>query len=384
MKKILIASRWYKPTKNPRAFRTVELAAEFRRRGYDVTVFLPADAQVQPDIKHVSVACGDMGTSVARAKKADSSWKNNILQILRKMFLYVFGDGPMTIRFCYSLYKALKSCLRQHNDYDVILSISYPFYINVAVAFLKRYVSVNTIMIADCGDPFYANPSFRKAFYLKFLEKWVLNQFDCITIPVEAARSSYLDYLATEHIKVIPQGFSLLNIPAGTYQKNVVPTFGYAGVFYESIRNPRFFFEHLLTLRQNFRFIVYAIPDIFTDKLLAEYKGKLGEKLDVREAIDRETLIPEMATWDFIINFDNDNANQRPSKLIDYAMSKRPILSFKQATFKPEVFTAFLQGDYRKQEHIDLSQYDIRTVVDKFEKLFRKTEQGGAVLNEIG
>ena len=51
-------------------------------------------------------------------------------------------------------------------------------------------------------------------------------------------------------------------------------------------------------------------------------------------------------------------------------MSKRPILSFNSQTFKAEVFEEFLRGDYTNQEQIDLAQYDIRTVVDKFEELF--------------
>lgn len=384
MTKMLIASRWYAPVKNPRAFRTYELVYEYKRRGNEVTAFLPEDAQTQQEIRYMSVPYGNMVESVARAKAKNNTWRASLLQKIKRIFLYMFGDGFRTIRYSYALYKKVKANLRTENDYDVIISISYPFYVNVAIACLKRFISPKTVLIADCGDPFYANPSFKKAFYLKYLERWVLKQFDYVTIPIEEARSSYLDCVPAERIKVIPQGFKLLHIPDGTYQKNAVPTFGYAGVFYESIRNPRYFFEYLLTLEQDFRFVVYAIADGFTAKLLAEYKEKLGDKLDVREAVDREVLIPEMATWEFVINFDNDNSNQRPSKLIDYAMSKRPILSFNKASFRPDVFMDFLQGDYSAQEYIDLSQYDIRTVVDKFEKLFYKPEKRGAVVNEIG
>lgn len=377
-KKMLIASRWYAPIKNPRAFRTYELLMEFVRREYDVSVFLPEDAEVHVRANVVFVPYGKMAGSIDRANNSNVNLKFRFLARIRQIFLFLFGDGPKIIRYCYSLYRSLKSSLRHHNDYDVILSISYPFYVNVALACLKRYVHPSTVLIADCGDPFYANPSFKKAFYLKYLEKWVLNQFDYVTIPIEAARSCYLEYLPPEKIKVIPQGFRLMDIPDGVYQKNPVPTFGYAGVFYESIRNPRYFFEYLLTLKQDFRFVVYAIADGFTAGLLAEYKKKLGEKLDVREAVDRKVLISEMATWEFVINFNNDNSNQRPSKLIDYAMSKRPILSFNQASFQPDLFLAFLHGDYSDREHIDLSQYDIRTVVDKFEKLFDKPVKKGS------
>ena len=75
---------------------------------------------------------------------------------------------------------------------------------------------------------------------------------------------------------------------------------------------------------------------------------------------------------DFVINFDNENSNQRPSKLIDYAMSRRPILSFNHQTFRSEDFQAFLKGDYSAQYRVDLEQYDIRRVVDQFEALFEK------------
>ena len=102
------------------------------------------------------------------------------------------------------------------------------------------------------------------------------------------------------------------------------------------------------------------------------YKQRLGERLLVKAPVGRERLIHEMAKMDFVLNFDNENANQRPSKLIDYAMSRRPILSFNRQTFRPDVFQAFLKGDYSEQYHVDLEQYDIRHVVDQFEALFEE------------
>ena len=178
---------------------------------------------------------------------------------------------------------------------------------------------------------------------------------------------------------MIPQGFKFTVIKEDLYKRNDIPTFGYAGIFYESIRNPRYFLEYLTTLNFGFKFVVYAREDGFTNGLLAEYKDKLGNKIDVHGAIDREKLIQEMAKWDFVINFDNDNSNQRPSKLIDYAMSKRPILSFNRATFIPAVFQDFLNGNYKEAEEIDLTQYDIRNVVNKFEVLFNKLSNNNLI-----
>ena len=298
MKKILIASRWCTPARNPRAFRTAELLDEFLQREYDITVFLPDEAKISKKIRHIKVGSKCFNTSAKYVFGKKTHSENVYVNKAKKIFGYFFGDGIRTLLYTYSLYGLAKSHLRKEHDYDVILSISYPFYVNVAVALLKRYVSPMTILIADCGDPFYANPSFPKAFYLKYLEKWVLNQFNYITIPIESARGSYLEYLPSERIKVIPQGFKLIDIQENTYHKNHVPTFGYAGVFYESIRNPRYFFEYLLTLKQVFHFVVYAIADGFTVRLLSEYKEKLGEKLEICEAVDRDVLIPKMAAWE--------------------------------------------------------------------------------------
>ena len=163
-----------------------------------------------------------------------------------------------------------------------------------------------------------------------------------------------------------------MDIDGALCRPNAVPTFCYAGIFYEHIRNPKFFLDYLLTLDQSFRFVVYCLEDTFSQEMLSSYKKLLGEKLLIKSPIDRESLIHEMAKMDFVINFDNDNATQRPSKLIDYAMSRRPILSFNCQTFRPEVFQAFLKGDYSAQYHVDLEQYDIRRVVDQFEELFEE------------
>lgn len=372
MKRIVITTRWYAPEKTPRAFRAKEIVEELIERGYDIELISPVGTLTNKmvDLHKISIKRNRL-LSVSEVKGNYEKYR----EIIKKVFIYFIGDSPYNVLYAMRIVKYLYSNKKER---EVFLSIGLPFYVHVAVALFLWRKKSSAVAIADCGDPFYANPSFKKVFYLKYLEKWVFSKFDFVTIPIEAAQSSYLDSVSAERIKVIPQGFRLIDIPKDAYQKNIIPTFGYAGVFYESIRNPRYFFEYLLSVENNFRFVVYANANGFTSLILAEYKEKLGDKLDVREAIDREKLIPEMATWEFVINFDNDNSNQRPSKLIDYAMSKRPILSFNQATFKPEVFTAFLHGDYSEQEHIDLSQYDIRTVVDKFEELFQKDKARGS------
>ena len=74
-----------------------------------------------------------------------------------------------------------------------------------------------------------------------------------------------------------------------------------------------------------------------------------------------------MAEADFLVNFDNTTSNATPSKLIDYAIARRPILSFNDRTFDAGAFRAALRGDYAGQVRgIDLADYDIRTVAARF------------------
>lgn len=368
-KKMLLLSRWYYPEKNPRAFRTTELLKEICRRGkYDIKAVLPNFSDIQncavdvhfiPSIR-LPANCKKDGTI---------SFRDRFLECIRSIFKFIVGDSPGDILYSFRLYLALKKLLSK-DDYDVVISISFPFYVHVAVALAMKYSDFNNVLIADCGDPFYDNPSCRKAPYLKWLEKKVLHYFDYVTIPVESARKSYADYAIDNKLKIIPQGFTITQIEDDVYKRNNVPIFCFAGVLYEKIRNPRYFFDYLMQVKQDFIFVIYALPDAFTLNLVGEYKKKLGKKLDIREPLSREELIHVMSQMEFVVNFDNENSNQKPSKLIDYAMSKRPILSFNSRTFDAEIFQEFLNGDYHNREQVDLSQYDIRTVVDKFEALF--------------
>ena len=371
--KILIVSRWYSPVNNPRAFRTTELLDELiKRNKYDVSAILPSFADINKDkLEAVFLPAFSMPSKVDDEGRIE--WRYRLTDLIRQIIRFFFGESPGNMIYAVRVYFALKKLLKK-NKYDAVISISYPFFVNISVALATMKFKVNLVKIADCGDPFYDNPAYRKAPYLKWVEKKILQCFDYVVIPIKEAQKSYVDYEISKKIKIIPQGFAIENIAAGTYKQNIVPTFCFAGIFYEKIRNPEYFFQYLLDIEENFLFVVYALTDTFTQKMLNEYKKKLGNKLEIRKAVPRKDLIHIMAKMDFVLNFDNENNNQRPSKLIDYAMSKRPILSFNSKTFEPAIFEEFLRGNYSRKEQIDLTQYDIRNVVDKFEILFNRND----------
>lgn len=372
---ILIATRWYAPVKNPRSFRTIELVREICSRGCNIDLFLPQGSKIQycSNINYYHIIYPEVKNKCNKIQLNEHvSLKIRIIGSIKKILRYLIGDSPRN--FLYGIYLLKDLCkISKKNQYDMILAISYPFYVLLAVAIFRHFFyEKQSIFVADCGDPFYYNPANPKAFYLKYLEKFVLRQFDYIAIPEPAAICAYKNYNLNNLIKIIPQGVTIIDINENLYKKHEIPVFCYSGVFYESIRNPEYFFEYLSKLSIDFRFIVYGLPDPFTMKILKKYKSILKEKLIIKQPIDRYDLIYVMSRMDFVVNFSNDNSTQIPSKLIDYAMCKRPILSFNKKTFSPVVFEDFLHGVYSEKLQIDLQKYDIKNVVNLFLALIKE------------
>ena len=71
---------------------------------------------------------------------------------------------------------------------------------------------------------------------------------------------------------------------------------------------------------------------------------------------------------DFLVNIENVNLPaQLPSKLIDYAISNRPILSINPGNFKSENVIEFFNGNYQNRFVVDnLEDYRIERVTTKF------------------
>jgi hypothetical protein len=100
--------------------------------------------------------------------------------------------------------------------------------------------------------------------------------------------------------------------------------------------------------------------------MLAPYKETLNDRLELLGTIQREELLLILADMDFLINLDNNKSEHLPSKLIDYALTKRPVLNIrKDSDFS--MVNNFLGGDYSGQMDLEnLEKYDIKTVAGQF------------------
>ncbi|SDX92988.1 hypothetical protein SAMN05444411_11219 [Lutibacter oricola] len=357
--KILIVSGYFKPNITPRAFRTTELAVELARQGNDVTIYLPwVDYDYSCFEMEFGVKILFFGKSdVEKRLFSSSKIAGKFYRLMNILFQYP------KIKYIPQIYKTLQN----EKGYDLLISIGAPYSIHWGVdKLIRRNEFLAKKWIADCGDPFMGSKVeiFPNPFWFKFLEKSFCKRANYITVPIEKAINSYYPEFRSK-IKVIPQGFNFSKNEYNKVKENPVPTFAYAGMFYKGNRDPRPFLDLLLTIDLDFLFVLYTPKWEALYPYIEKFKGKI----EIRELVPRDELLSVLSQMDFLVNFENGTASQSPSKLIDYTIASRPILSVSQ---KPDItiLNSFLTGDYSNQfifENID--NYNIKNVSKQFIRL---------------
>lgn len=359
--KIVIVSRAILPTNAPRAFRATELAKALAKKGHEVKLLAVLGKYDYTDFQRsTGVDVIDIGTPVIALRNSDGKlslplWKLGLIFILRKHF-----EFPDIL-----LMSKVKKAILKIGEIDILITIAVPYPIHWGAALINKIERRFTTWISDCGDPYMGNDFAKRMFYFKYIEKWWGRKTDYISVPVEDARGSYYPEFR-DKIVVIPQGFDFSEIYSKLYIENIVPTFLYAGALYKDKRDPKNFLKYLSSLTIDFKFIVY------TDHInhFDSFKNILKNKIEIRPLVDRKVLMNVMSKVDFLINISNKGTTaQVPSKIIDYALTGRPILEI-SSDFnerEKENFELFLKKDYSgKMEVNDIERFNIDNVANKF------------------
>lgn len=363
-KKILIVSHSFHPQNSPRSFRTTELAKELVRQGHKVTVLTPKHQNHEQFGKEHNLVINDLG----QPKWQNFELKGNKFSVLFKRVFNrlsnLFFEYPNI-----ELLGMVKRALKNEIGYDALISIAvpYPIHWGVAAAWQKnKSKNPAKVWIADCGDPYclQENDTFQPPFYFRWVEKWFMRKADFISVPTE---SSYLGYFEEFHskIKVIPQGFKFQEYQfQDKPNKNKVPVFAYAGLFIQGRRDPSAFCEYLLKSGKDFEFHIYTKNSSLVDSFVK----KAPDKFIVHSFMPRMDLLRNLhQEVDFVVNFENVGPRQTPSKLIDYVLIDKPILSVKSFELDYEVINQFLDGDYSGSLEIENPEkYNIEEVTEKF------------------
>ncbi len=365
-KKILIVGRTFFPELSPRSFRTTELAKEFARQGHEVTVLLPKNLEeilkrtFNNEYRINFIFYGPLHWKVFQKSKIPfiGDFKRKFGRLLFLLFEYP------NIEIFFKLPKLLKKL----NGFDLMISIAVPHENHWAIAKVRtKQHPIAKVWVADCGDPFMTNvlETIAPPFYFGFLEQSFLKKCDFVSVPTEGSIKAY-NAKYKDKFKVIPQGFNFDNIKRvedkPQYER---PTFAYAGgVSQTGIRSLNTFIDGLLSQNKAFTFHVFS--NNAKAVLIQKIKG-LEEVIALHDPLPREQLIYELSKMDFLVNLDNGTHLNTPSKLIDYALAKRPILNIDPLCPNQEKINFFLSGDYSEATVIkDLQAYNITHVTNRF------------------
>ena len=359
---IIIIGQWVYPILRPRSHRTWQLAINLSKMGHNVTVYaLLGKSDYTEYEQKYGLKVKNLGKSWYGCLNSDGSPQPFITRLIGK-FLGDYLQFPQI-----ELKGMVKDVLGSiQDDVDLLITIGSPHTIHWGAASVMPKNNIKR-WIADCGDPFMLNPfSAPPLKYEKEERNWC-NKVDVITVPIEEAKNAYYEEYRHK-IVVIPQGFDFSQAKLAIYKRNDIPTFAFSGAVYPEVRDPKNFMKYLSQINEDFKFVIYTK----LQRHFEPYASKLADKIEFREYVPRDTLIYELSKMDFLVNVQNIGTVQQPSKLIDYAQAKRPILNITTAFLEEEkmTFNDFLRGIYTNAYKIDdINRFDIKNICTDFIKL---------------
>ena len=248
----------------------------------------------------------------------------------------------------------------------ISVAVPYPIHWGISRIHSKKNPIAKT-WIADCGDPYMGqeNDTFKPPFYFGWIEKWFCRKTDFISVPTVNSIHGY--YVEFHHkIKVIPQGFRFEDITL--YQgelKTEKIIFGYAGMFIPGRRDPSEFLTFLNSLDETFLFEFHIYTT--TPQFVVPYLESSMGRIKMHTVVPREKLLYELSKMHFVVNFENVGQTQTPSKLIDYLIIDKPVMSITFGNFQPTIFYNFLKGNYQQKMVLpEKDRYRIENVASQF------------------
>lgn len=357
--KILIISKFTHPWNTPRAFRTAELSEQLVKMGHEVTLcVITGNHDYSEYEKRTGVHIKNIKTRfIPDGTKSPGFFD----KVMGRLFGNLLAWPNVEFHFLIS------RIIEENPGMDMLITIAMPHQIHYGAARAKKKhpeIFPKT-WICDCGDPFMLNPFCHLPKYMKYFEDMWCTACDYIAVPTNTSYKGYYEPYWGK-IRVIPQGFDFSKTPISQYKKNNVPTFLFTGAIHPG-RSPIKFMDYLLTVDFDYKFYLYMRSPL-DDKYVEQSDGRIEYKI----GYGRKDIIKACSEMDFLINIKNINDSQTPSKLIDYSISKRPILSVSDDFVESEEFLQFVRGDYSSQLIVsNLDEYRIENVAQAFVDLVK-------------
>ena len=356
--KILIISQNAYPYQGPRAFRASELSEQLSKMGNDVVLYsIHGSCDYDAYENTTGVIMRNIKTILPIQANDGSPRQNLVTRILYRCFHYLLFWPQCELHFC------VEKIIKENPGVDMLITIAYPHSIHSGAARAKRRNPsiFPKKWVCDCGDPFMLNPFMRFPKYFERFERMWCEECDNIVVPTQESFKGYYEEF-WDKIRVIPQGFDFTKTPIAEYKRNPIPTFLFTGTVYPGIRDPHAFMDYLLTINKPYKFIMMMRSPLEI-RYIIESKGQIEYVVGK----GRKDVIWECSKADFLINISNPDSKQTPSKLIDYAISGRPILDIPNDFRDASSFCEFMEGNYTNRLIIkDLERFNVKRVAKSF------------------
>jgi len=375
--KILLVTASFFPQISPRSFRMTELCKQFCKDGHDVTLVTHATQERKEYAESIGCKLIDLGKPFPPISRQGSNWLSCKMRHVVSRGLQVAIEYPAI-----GLMWLVRNAIRNLDGFDLLISCAQPHPVHWGVAWARgKSKRIAPIWIADCGDPFMMShfDTFDHPQYFAILEKLFCRRADYIAIPAMSYKTGFYPEFHNKIVE-IPQG---LNPDDFEVFKGELPDkpirFGYAGMFMPRTRDPSALLEYLCQRKDlDFQFEVYTT----TPQHIVKFKDRLQEKLQIRKPIPRQEVVHELSKCHFVVNIGFDPNTTIPSKLMDYWLSGRPILSLPNNEVDSTVMDQFLGGDYSNAFKIhNPEKYRIDRVAAQFIELGQPERQSQNHMN---
>lgn len=350
--KILIISRYYFPDIIPIAFRIKSVAEYLARKGHSVDVFcshLPDTAEKETlngvrifRAGRETVKCA-LNPTHKPTKEKEVHFKGVIKKLFRDIVrlgvkLFIWPD--CAIFWGLPVFAKLKKLVRE-NSYDVVMSVSFPFTSHLLAFKILKYAS-GAVWIADTQDTFHLAGNMdinNQLIYRKLnrtVERKFFNKADFVTVNFNAIAEKYAEIFpeSAAKIKVIPH---LVDLPDNSSSQKSY--FGssdkirmvFIGTLNKSVRNPLYLlklFGKLVKINKANNLELHFFGNIDDCSFIFnQCRNILNKTIFVHGVVSKNIVKIVTESADFLINIGNNTPYFLPSKIVEYAASRKPIIN---------------------------------------------------------
>ncbi len=370
-RKLLIVTHDYSPAVSPRAFRWSAIAEYWADKGWRVDVVCRSQpgAPAQECLNGVNVyrvgrvRVRRKPTFAAGSVKAES---NNTPESATGSRPAIAGSVELqrskarwVIRWVYDrtwkqlwwpdfagpwYFSAARQTLRllEQNDYDGLISSSLPFTDHLVGLRAKR-ACPRIPWLVDVGDPFCfltETPLNNSRLYRRLnlrAEQRVFAAADAISVTTEQTRKIYADLFPDSQEQMNVIGPLIRQMGGGDdspplFSDDDRIRLAFIGTLYPTIRSPEPLlrvFDRLMQTELRDRLELHFFgPVERCEQFFRPFQSVINRSLFLHGQVSHATARQAMNEADCLVNLGNTTTYQLPSKVVEYANAKKPVLNF--------------------------------------------------------